>query len=327
MKETFIKYIIKGFNKFYGYGVIELNDNRLRTSWALVKATAYNRKRVIVFVSDLNESDYMSMINSLKSILNSENIELIRIYIKDIKSEPLNILDYEGKVELILDVYNKKIEGSALNSSEVVQELLNITNNFQGEEGSKPKAKYNITLGIIGVNVLMYLITAVLSQNIFYSNQDVLIELGAKYNELISKGEYYRLVTSMFLHGGLLHIALNMYSLYSIGPLIERIYGKVKYLSVYFISGIIASIFSYIFSDSVSIGASGAIFGLLGTTLVFAIKMRNNLGKGFLKNVASVIVINLFIGFSLPNIDNYAHLGGLIGGIIMALLFYGVRKD
>jgi rhomboid protease GluP len=327
MKETFIKYIIKGFNKFYGYGVIELNDNRLRTSWALVKATAYNRKRVIVFVSDLNESDYMSMINSLKSILNSENIELIRIYIKDIKSEPLNILDYEGKVELILDIFNKKIEGSALNSSEVVQELLNITNNFQGEEESKSRAKYNITLGIIGVNVLVYLITAVLSQNIFYSNQDVLIELGAKYNELISKGEYYRLITSMFLHGGLLHLAVNMYSLYSIGPLIERIYGKVKYLSVYFISGIIASVFSYIFSDSVSIGASGAIFGLLGTTLVFAIKMRNNLGKGFLKNVASVIVINLFIGFSLPNIDNYAHLGGLIGGIIMALLFYGVRKD
>lgn len=324
MKE---KYIIEGFNKFYGYGVIELNDNRLTTTWALVKAIEYNKKRVIVFVSNTNEIDHISMTNSLKVALNSENIELIRIFVKDTNGEALNTFDYEGKFDLVLDVNNKKIVGSALCSEEVVQELLYVTNNFQVEDAGKPKTEYLITLCIIGVNILMFLITAVLSKNIFYSNKDVLIELGAKYNELISKGEYYRFITSMFLHGGLLHLALNMYSLYSVGPLVERIYGKIKYLSIYFISGITASIFSYIFSDSVSIGASGAIFGLLGTTLIFAIKMRNNLGSNFLKNVASVIVINLFIGFSLPNIDNYAHLGGLIGGIIMSLLLYNIKKD
>lgn len=323
MKDNFLKYIIKGFNKYYSYGIIEVNDSRLLSNWALVKATANNEKRVIVFLSNIYETNYLDLIFSLKAILNTENIELIRIYIKD---NIIEDIDTEGKAELIIDLHNKKIEGAGISSEEVVKELLYVTNSFQEEEISRSKGKYYITLGIIAVNVLMYLITAFLSPNIFDFDKDLLIKLGAKSNDLILKGEYFRLITSMFLHGGLLHVALNMYSLYSIGPLVEKIYGKVKYLSIYFISGIIASIFSFIFSDSVSVGASGAIFGLLGTTLVFAIKMRNNLGKGFMKNVAAVIAINLFIGFSLPNIDNYAHLGGLFGGIIMALIF-NLKKD
>jgi rhomboid protease GluP len=166
-----------------------------------------------------------------------------------------------------------------------------------------------------------------LLEGLLSTDQSVLILLGANYNKFVLQGEYYRLLTNMFLHGGLLHIALNMYALYSIGPLVERIYGRIRYAVIYFISGIIASVFSCIFSQGVSVGASGAIFGLLGTTLVFAIKMRENIGRGFLRNIASVIIINLFIGFSLPNIDNYAHLGGLIGGTIAAILLYKIRKD
>lgn len=326
MKDRFVENIIEGFNKYYSYGVIEIEDNRLITNWALVKSTAYNLKRVIIFVNKPNEIESLSMISSLKTMLNCDNVELIRVFIKD-NNETMDTVEYVGKVELVLDLCNKKIEGSGLRSEEVVQELLNVTNSLQGAETNKGMAKPYITYGLIGVNILMYIITAFLSQNIFDSDTNVLIKLGAKYNELISKGEYYRFITSMFLHGGLLHVALNMYSLYSIGPLVEKVYGKVRYLSIYFISGITASIFSYIFSDSVSIGASGAIFGLLGTTLVFAIKMKNNLGKNFLRSVASVIAINLFIGFSLPNIDNYAHLGGLIGGIIVTILFYSFKKD
>jgi rhomboid protease GluP len=118
-----------------------------------------------------------------------------------------------------------------------------------------------------------------------------------------------------------------MYALYSIGPLVERVYGKAKYLVIYFISGIISSVFSFIFSNGVSIGASGAIFGLLGTTLVFAVTMRKNIGKGFLRNITSVIIINLFIGFTMSNIDNFGHLGGLLGGSISALVFNLIKKS
>lgn len=327
MKDSFIKNIIHGFNKYYGYGVIELKDNRLRTNWALVKSTTYNEKRVIIFTNRPDEIEYISMSNNIKAMLNCENIELIRVFLNDNENQEISPIDYERKVELILDLYNRKIESSNLKSDEIVKELLNVMNSLQGGDINEPKEKPYITYSLIAINIFMYIITAFLSQNIFDSDINVLIKLGAKYNELISKGEYYRFITSMFLHGGLLHVALNMYSLYSIGPLIERVYGKAKYIIIYFISGITASIFSYLFSDSVSIGASGAIFGLLGTTLVFAIRLRKAVGKNFLISIASVIAINLYIGFSLPNIDNYAHLGGLIGGVIMALVFYKIKKD
>jgi len=327
MEEVFVKNIIQGFNRYYSYGIIELNDYKLRSNWALVKSLAFNEKRVIVFVNTLDDIDYLAMASNLKIMLNCEEIELFRILIKDKKDEYLNTIDYEGKVELILDVYNKKIAGSGLISEEVVQELLNVTNSLQSEAAGKSEPKPCITYSLIALNVLMFIITAFLSQNFIDSDKNVLIKLGAKYNELISKGEYYRFITSMFLHGGLLHVVLNMYSLYFIGPLIEKVFGRVKYLIIYFISGITAAIFSYLFSDSVSIGASGAIFGLLGATLIFAVKVRNALGKEFLRSVVSVIAINLFIGLTMPNIDNYAHLGGLIGGVIVTLLLSMIKQS
>ncbi len=172
----------------------------------------------------------------------------------------------------------------------------------------------------------MYLITAFLSGSIFTSDIRVLIFLGAKVNSFINNGEYYRLITAMFLHGGLIHLALNMYALNSIGPLVEIYFGKVKYLIIYFISGILSSYFSYLFSSSVSIGASGAIFGTLGATLIIAYKNRKKGGKEFLNNIISVIVINLILGFSIPNVDNFGHIGGLIGGVIVTLLLMNRTK-
>ena len=186
----------------------------------------------------------------------------------------------------------------------------------------KPWATYII----MGINILVFMITAFLSKNIMTSNISVLIYLGAKVNVLISSGEYYRLITCMFLHAGLLHISLNMYSLYIIGPLVERVYGRVKYISIYFIAGIVASLFSYIFSNDISIGASGAIFGLLGATLIFAITIKKTVGKDFYINILQVMAVNLIIGFSIPNIDNYAHIGGILGGIVMGKFFEVNKK-
>jgi len=184
-----------------------------------------------------------------------------------------------------------------------------------------------VTYIIMGINILVYMLTAFLSKNIWNSNISVLIYLGAKVNVLISGGEYYRLITCMFLHAGLLHVSLNMYSLYIIGPLVERVYGKVKYVSIYFIAGIIASLFSYMFSNDISIGASGAIFGLLGATLIFAITIKKTVGKDFYINILQVMAVNLIIGFSIPNIDNYAHIGGILGGIAMGKIFEIKKKN
>ena len=180
-------------------------------------------------------------------------------------------------------------------------------------------------MGIIAINVIMYVVTAYLSYvyakgSIFNSDTNVLILLGAKVNELIAQGQYYRLISCMFLHGGIVHLGVNMYSLYAIGPMVEKVYGKAKYIAIYFIAGICSSIFSYIFSTSVSIGASGAIFGLLGAVLVFAIKSKGKTGNAFIRSILSVIFINIFIGMTLPNIDNFAHVGGLLGGMLISFL-------
>ena len=188
------------------------------------------------------------------------------------------------------------------------------------------KSIINITNVLIGLNVIMFIISAILSKSISNIDTNVLVYLGAKVNFYIEQGEIYRLVTAMFLHGGLMHIVFNMYALYALGDLTEQTYGKSGYVSIYFISGITASILSYILSPAVSVGASGAIFGLLGAALVFGFQERDRIGKDFLTNIGSVVVLNVIIGFSQSNIDNAGHFGGLIGGIIIALIIRSIKR-
>lgn len=183
------------------------------------------------------------------------------------------------------------------------------------------KSYFSITNILIGLNVIMFIVSVLISGQIFDIDTDVLVTLGAKVNYLIDQGQIYRLVTAMFLHGGLMHIAFNMYALYALGDFIETIYGKTGYVVIYFVSGIAASLLSYVLSPAaVSVGASGAIFGLFGAALVFGIKERDRIGKDFLINIGSVVFINIFIGMSQRNIDNAAHFGGLIGGIVVAFI-------
>jgi rhomboid protease GluP len=154
---------------------------------------------------------------------------------------------------------------------------------------------------------------------------DYLLFLGAKDNEGISvRGEYYRFLSSMFLHGGLLHIGFNAWALYALGPESERIYGTDRFLAIYFIAGLAGGVASYAISPFPAVGASGAIFGLIGALAVFYYTSRQLLGdtaRQQLGSLITVIMINLFIGFSSGGlIDNWAHLGGLAGGAIAGWL-------
>lgn len=146
----------------------------------------------------------------------------------------------------------------------------------------------------------------------------LLADLGAKNNAAIYlNGQFYRFLTSMFLHGGILHIAFNAFALYSLGPETERIYGTPRFLALYFIAGIAGGAASYAFSPNNSVGASGAIFGLVGGLAAFYYSSRRVLGemaRQQLGGLITIVMINLFIGFSTPNIDNFAHIGGLLGG-------------
>jgi len=151
-------------------------------------------------------------------------------------------------------------------------------------------------------------------------NNYTLVKFGANNDYLVRNGEYYRLLTSIFLHGSLVHLILNMYSLYIIGPQIESFFGKIKFLVIYLISGISGSLLSIAFMhNTISIGASGAIFGLLGSLLYFGYYYRAYLGNVVKSQILPIIIINLMIGFLLPNIDNGAHIGGLIGGVLATM--------
>ncbi|MGE5628282.1 MAG: rhomboid family intramembrane serine protease [Solirubrobacterales bacterium] len=227
----------------------------------------------------------------------------------------------EGNKGIVVNKENNTIIYYNHVSEAVLNEIYQCTVILQKNIDNK-KTGLSVSNILIGVNIIIYIITAYLSGNIFDSNINVLIFLGAKVNSLILSGEYYRLITSMFLHGGLVHIGFNMYALYSLGPFVEKIFGRKKFTIIYFFSGILSSIMSFVFSPDISIGASGAIFGLLGAALIFGLKNKNKIGKEFMMNIIVVIGINLFMGFSIPNIDNFAHMGGLIGGILCTTLFY-----
>ncbi|HEV7508198.1 MAG TPA: rhomboid family intramembrane serine protease [Thermoanaerobaculia bacterium] len=150
------------------------------------------------------------------------------------------------------------------------------------------------------------------------TSTQVLLALGADYPPLVQQGEYWRLVTSLFLHIGFLHLALNGWALYQLGGLFELLLGSGRLLLVYFVSGIVGSIASNLFTHALSAGASGAIFGIMGAIIAFLAKRRENLtpqAKSLLMQLLLWAGINVFLGFTTPGIDNAAHLGGCAAGL------------
>lgn len=303
MRKDFTKFLIESLCKYYKYNVFEYNSSSGKLLWGLEKADEPTSPKLIF----CNKEDYEN--------INSQYIKVI------LTNEDLNTNSYTSDNIIIVDISKGNLTHLSPNAEQQGNEILSLLNWMKENKVFEKKAVPVITYSLILINILVFLVSALLSGNIFSINQDVLIAMGAKYNPGIYNGEYYRLITCAFLHGGVVHIALNMYSLYCVGPMIEEVYNKTKFTIIYFVSAILASLFSLYFSDAVSIGASGAIFGLLGAALIFGIKMRNRINKNFLFNIISVIAINIFIGASLPNIDSFAHIGGLIGGIVTTSLY------
>lgn len=170
-----------------------------------------------------------------------------------------------------------------------------------------------VTYSIIAVNILMFIITYLMEQS---GDTYALVTLGAKVNELIVRGEYWRLFASAFLHSGIPHIAFNMFGLYQAGWMAERLYGGKKYIFIYLSSALVGSVSSFAFSNAVSVGASGAIFGLFGALLYVWRKKRRFFSTSFGINIIAVLLFNIIYGFTNSGIDNFAHLGGLVGGYI-----------
>ncbi|MGB9737178.1 MAG: rhomboid family intramembrane serine protease [Chloroflexus aggregans] len=183
----------------------------------------------------------------------------------------------------------------------------------------RPVVTYSL-LWIIGI---VYLLSCVLSGSFFQPTLSVLVVLGAKVNERIATGEVWRLLTATVLHANLIHIFFNGYALSVLGPETERFYGHVRFLVLYFLSGVGGSIASYAFSPAPAVGASGAIFGLIGGLGMFYYLNRQVLGQfgqDQVRGIVAIAVINLLIGFAAQGvIDNWGHLGGLVSGVLVSL--------
>jgi rhomboid protease GluP len=185
------------------------------------------------------------------------------------------------------------------------------------------------TLGLLGLIGLVFLaamvvaevLSARMGETIPY---EVVVVLGAKNNASISDGAVWRLSTHMLLHGGGLHLLINAYALYVLGSVLEKLYGARRFLLLFFLSGFAGAFASYTLTEANSVGASGAIFGVLGAAVVFGFKYRGILPARIRHLLTAGLLpwvfINIFIGLAFERIDNAAHMGGMIGGALVAVV-------
>ena len=245
------------------------------------------------------------------SIIDNKNIETIKI----------DGLDDFKKNKFVKEFF-PKVKETDFNDKVDPVEFFKLTEDMNQNTMKKEKKlekifspkKPVVTYILIVLNLMVFL------YGVLHGNDELINMFGNNY-ELVQNGEFYRLFTCMFVHADILHILFNMIALYSIGPVVERYYGKSKFLLIYLVSGLLGSIFSGVFmtADSISIGASGAIFGLLGSICYFTYYYRATL-QGILRgSIMPVIIINLVIGFLSSSIDLSAHIGGLIGGILISM--------
>ena len=240
--------------------------------------------------------DYITCINvkDIKDVLN--NNDLIN-YFPDINKT----LKYkEEGMDLFLKLtteINKKTESDAKKSEDIFKIKTPI-----------------ITYTILAINILVFLLSYIIS-----TPDAFIVEYANNRSLVVNYNEYYRLITSIFIHSGFMHLLVNCYSLYIIGVQVESFYGKIKYLIIYLGSALAGSLLSICFSNSFSVGASGAIFGIIGSLLYFGYHYRLYLGNAIRNQIIPTIILNLFIGFMIPGIDNAAHIGGLIGGIFISM--------
>ena len=230
-----------------------------------------------------------------------------------------NIQDVKNNLTL-LEVFPDIVEKTN-HDEKGIELLFKITDDINQTNEKKNKKmekifsskKPIITYILMGLCIIMFVLSG------FGYNSGTLLLFGANYGQLVKMGEVYRLVTCMFLHAGIMHIFLNMYSLFIIGPRVEDFFGKWKYLLVYFISGISGSLLSIGFNSNViSVGASGAIFGLFGALVYFGYSYRGYIGAMVRSQIVPIVIYNLLMGFFIPGIDMWAHIGGLIGGLMSA---------
>lgn len=291
------------------YKIIRINSNYIHNN-EQYKFDLFKIRNITSQVKKKTLSFKMNVLNIFLDI--NDDIKLDDV--KNIHSISIKNSKDLLKNETLKETF-PKIDSELLQEKNNIDLLINVTNDINMksahdnkvyEETFKPK-KIIITPILIALCCVCFVLELIFPE---------LLSLGANNHDLVASGQYYRLFTSTFLHVNIIHLLCNMYSLYIIGRGLENFLGKFKYTIVYLVSLIASSLMSIVFSNSYSVGASGAIFGLLGALLYFGYNYRLYLGSVMKSQIIPVIIMNLLLGFTLSGIDNAAHIGGLIGGFL-----------
>ena len=339
-KEEIVMKLLHYFITVQGYNPIILHGGKDEI-WLENMDEEYKIVRIVSGYIHNNEQysvdkyKTQQIVKQIKKKTLTFDINTLNIYVNlgdNVKIEPTRKIDsvYISKIEDVdkydlLKNYFPTLKNSLKTKEKGINLFSKLTNDIN--ESNEKKAKRNqdifaikkpyITYALIAINIIIYLIGMFVGQN-------KMISMLGLHPLLVQSGEYYRLITCMFMHANLMHLIFNMYALYIIGIQVENFFNKWKYSIIYLISGLTGALFSMLFTRSWSVGASGAIFGLMGALLFFGYHHRVYLGTVIKSQIIPVIIINLIIGFASTGIDNAAHIGGLIGGILGSMMM-GVK--
>ncbi|MDO5003838.1 MAG: rhomboid family intramembrane serine protease [bacterium] len=298
------------------YKIVRIVSNYIHNDEQF-KFDIFKTKRIVkkikkkTFSLNMNTLSFFLDLGENVNLTSSKDLECIKVEDEsDIKKSDI--------VKSVFPDLSKKLKFS----EEGVQLFIKITNDINShnkEDAEKVdevfKIKYPIvTYLLVILNVLLYFVP------ILTNTYDDIINNFCIYPLAIRNGQIYRLLTGAFLHANIIHLGFNCYALYVIGTQLESFLGKLKYLGVYLFSALTGSLLSMLFlGNGASIGASGAIFGLMGSLVYFGYHYRVYLGTALKSQIIPLIVINLLLGFMLNDVDIAAHIGGLIGGYLITM--------
>jgi rhomboid protease GluP len=300
--------------------LIRINTNYIHNNEQL-RTDIYKAKTIM---KSIKKSTFSLNINLLNLLLDTgEGVSFKDIDAKGIETIKVDKIS-DFKKNKVVGVFFPKVKDQILNEKMDPIEFFKLTEDMNAKtiKNEKKLAKIfspkkpAVTYALLVINVMIYLF-----MSMYYGIDSAETYAFANNYIGIQNGEYYRLFTSMFLHANLSHLIFNMYALYVMGPQVERYYGKLRFLFVYILGGLMGSVFSCVFSDAnvYGIGASGAIFALFGSVAYFTYHYRATL-QGLLRSqIVPVILVNLILGFMIPGVDILAHVGGLIGGILVSM--------
>lgn len=300
------------------YRIIRINSNYIHNkeqyNYDILKTKSVMKQiKKKTFSFSMNALNIFLNVNDDVKISDEKDIESLKINsAKDLEVKPsiknnfpdfnLNKLSKMNGLDLIMNV-SKDINDKTTKSNEKYENIFK-------------KKPIIITYVLIAINILMYLLYALYGQNFYLA---LLKPFSLLNNQLLLPLQIiYEIILSMFLHANILHIGFNLYALFILGTQLETFVGKTKFTIVYFLSGIIGGLLGNLL-EGYGVGASGAIFGIIGALLYFGYNYRLYLGESLVKQLLPVVAINLFISLAIPNISFFAHFGGLVGGILFAM--------